>query len=52
MNVKNIIAKDALIGKNAKTTVRDSSGKVVDLKDSKQVKIDKIIKLNNLIVKL
>ena len=50
--IKNLAARDALIGKNAKTVVRDKEGNVSDLKDAREVRIAEIKKLNELIVGL
>lgn len=41
-----------MIGKNAKTIVRDKDGEITDLKDSKEVRLAEINKLNQLIVKI
>ena len=52
MKIKNLAAKEALMGKNAKTVVRDETGKIADLKDAKEVRLAEIKKLNQLIVKI
>ena len=41
-----------MIGKNAKTIIRDKDGEITDLKDSKEVRLAEINKLNQLIVKI
>lgn len=48
--LKNLRAKEAMMGKNAQTIVRDKQGQVEDLKDSRQVKLAEIGKLNQRIV--
>ena len=50
--LKNIKTKEELMGKNVQTVVRDKDGKVTDLKDSRQVKLAEIQKLNQRIVNL
>jgi hypothetical protein len=44
-------AKEALMGKNAETVFRDKEGQKTDLKNSKEIRMEEIKKLNQLIVK-
>ena len=50
--IKNLAAKEALMGKNAKTIIRDKEGNISDLKNSKEIQLAEINKLNQLIVKI
>jgi hypothetical protein len=50
--IKNLAAKEALMGKNAKTVVRDKDGQITDLKNSREVRLAEIKKLNQLIVRV
>ena len=48
--LNNLKAKEALMGKNKETIVRDKDGHVTDIKDSKEIRMEELKKLNELIV--